>query len=93
MKKLNTITSIKNLANKNQIAITFSNGDRVFNSYSTNIAYYDSKKNIMYLDEIYYDYSKTTMKHLNMFLCESSIADVRKKIKSKEYILTNLNNN
>jgi hypothetical protein len=43
-----------------------------------------------YLDEYYWDYSRTTGKYRNDFLNEN-IADTRKKIESGEYLLTNLN--
>ena len=42
------------------------------------------------LDARFWRYSKTTGKHRNEFLGES-ITETRAKIKSKEYILTDLN--
>ena len=42
------------------------------------------------LDETYWNYSRTTSKYLSMFLGEP-ISDVKKKIKSGVYLLTNLN--
>jgi len=42
------------------------------------------------LDELYWDYSKTTGKYRNLFLGESK-AETQKKIDSGKYILTNLN--
>ena len=42
------------------------------------------------LDARFWKYSKTTGKHRNEFLGEG-IAETRAKIKSKEYILTDLN--
>lgn len=42
------------------------------------------------LDARFWKYSKTTGKHRNEFLGEG-IAETRTKIKSKEYILTDLN--
>jgi hypothetical protein len=42
------------------------------------------------LDETYWDYSKTTGKYRNLFLGETK-SETEKKIKSGEYILTNLN--
>jgi len=44
----------------------------------------------VYLDERYYQYSVTTARHFNKFLGHG-ISDTRAKIKSGEYILTNLN--
>jgi len=45
-----------------------------------------------YLDYFYYDYSKTTMKHLCIALNEQSIKDIRKKIDNGDYILADFNN-
>ena len=42
------------------------------------------------LDKNYWDYSKTTGKYRNIFLGETK-KETEKKIKSGEYILTNLN--
>ncbi|KKM03661.1 hypothetical protein LCGC14_1772170 [marine sediment metagenome] len=44
----------------------------------------------IYLDETYWDYSKTTGKYRNIFLGENK-AETQKKIDSGEYILTDLN--
>lgn len=60
-------------------------------SYDTVISLkpYDNSKKIE-LDERYWNYSATTGKHRNNFLCETR-EETEKKIKSGEYILTNLN--
>ena len=42
------------------------------------------------LDERYWDYSKTTGKYRNLFLGENK-KETERKIKSGEYVLTNLN--
>ena len=44
----------------------------------------------IYLDDYFWDYSRTTGKYRNEFLGEC-IAETRAKIKSGEYILTDLN--
>jgi hypothetical protein len=44
----------------------------------------------IYLDQKYWNYSNTTGKYRNIFLGET-IKDTRAKIKSGEYILTDLN--
>lgn len=50
-----------------------------------------SKKNgKVYLDKLYWDYSKTTRKYRNIFLSETK-KETEKKIKSGEYKLINLN--
>ena len=43
-----------------------------------------------YLDQKYWNYSNTTGKYRNIFLGEN-ITETKKKIKSGEYILTDLN--
>ena len=71
----------------NQFIIT-DNGDEYFQSYRSIIA--KRSKGKIYLDDYYWDYSRTTGKYRNEFLGEG-IAETRKKIASGEYILTNLN--
>lgn len=63
-----------------------------FQSYRSVIARVtrDMGKVSVELDEFYWDYSATTGKYRNKFLCEK-MADTRKKIKSGEYKLINLN--
>ena len=79
---------------KNQYLIKTKEGE-IFQSYSSIIAYSPYKNQYSnphtYLDEKYWNYSKTTLKYLRNFLGVDSIDDIRKRIKSKEYILTNLN--
>ena len=60
-----------------------------FQSYRSLIARktYDGK---VFLDDVFWDYSRTTGKYRNQFLREG-IAETREKIKSGEYILTDLN--
>lgn len=63
-----------------------------FQSYETIIAtktVWEDKTRIE-LDKDAWDYSKTTGKYRNIFLGETK-AETEKKIKSGEYILTNLN--
>jgi hypothetical protein len=59
-----------------------------FQSYNTIIAYRSHGKR--YLDKESWDYSRTTGKYRNIFLNETK-KETEKKIKSGEYILTNLN--
>lgn len=44
----------------------------------------------VHLDSVYWNYSRTTSKYRSQFLGEST-KDTEKKIKSGQYILTNLN--
>ena len=59
-----------------------------FRSYDTYIAKKENGR--IFLDTAYWDYSTTTGKYRNKFLGEG-IADTRKKIKSGEYKLVDLN--
>lgn len=71
---------------KNQLLIRFDRGS-VFQSYYTIIAAKIAGK--VYLDYDW-DYSKTTGKYRKIYLRESK-AETLKKIKSGEYIVTDLN--
>ena len=62
----------------------------LFQSYNSIIAKIDRRTNKITLDKYYWDYSRTTGKYRNQFLGEG-IAETRKKIKSGEYKLKNLN--
>jgi len=58
----------------------------MFQSYRSVIAM--KHKGIVYLDAVYYNYSRTTSKYLYQFLGESNI---QAKIHSGEYLLRDLN--
>lgn len=60
-----------------------------FQSYSSIIVKIDNKGQI-FLDEYYWNYSKTTSKYRNIFLGETT-KETQAKIDSGIYILTNLN--
>ena len=72
---------------KNQFQI-FTDKGTAFQSYSSIIAAKVDGK--VYLDENKWDYSTTTGKYRNQFLRETK-KETEKKIKSGEYILTDLN--
>tara|TARA_R100001509_G_scaffold150858_1_gene110032 strand:- start:440 stop:709 length:270 start_codon:yes stop_codon:yes gene_type:complete len=61
----------------------------IFQSYNSVIAKMMSSGQV-YLDENYWDYSKTTGKYRNIFLAENK-KETQAKIDSGEYILTDLN--
>jgi len=63
---------------------------RFFQSYSSVIAFIPANGSSITLDRDKWDYSTTTGKYRNQFLGEG-IAETRKKIKSGEYILADLN--
>ena len=83
----------------NQFVITDNHemGNKIeyFQSYNSMIAkkiYNDTGGYVVetFLDKKYWNYSNTTGKYRNIFLGET-IKDTKKKIKSGEYILTDLN--
>ena len=85
--KVENMTSPQGNTVANQFVIT-DNGEEYFQSYRSIIAKKSQGK--IYLDKYYWDYSRTTGKYRNLFLNET-IAETRAKIKSGEYILTDLN--
>lgn len=74
----------------NQFIIFDDEGNKFFQSYNSIIVKLDRKNNKIYLDEYYWDYSKTTGKYRNQFLGEIK-KETEEKIKNGKYILTNLN--
>ena len=89
--KTENMTSTNGNKVANQFIITDDNGNVFFQSYSSVIAKIDGYyKNTIYLDKKYWNYSNTTGKYRNIFLNET-IKDTRKKIKSGQYKLTDLN--
>ena len=90
--KVENIESNKGNKIANQFIITDDNGNQFFQSYNSMIV---KKYNSYYLkpvelDKKYWNYSNTTGKYRNIFLGET-ITETKKKIKSGEYILTDLN--
>ena len=93
MKVSNMLSSKVNKV-ANQFIIENDN-ETIFQSYNSIIAkIVDGKDSLysdkVYLDEYYYNYSRTTSKYLNMFLNQTS-KEIQKNIKDGNYILTNLN--
>lgn len=86
--QVKNMTSNKGNFIPNQFIIDDDNGDRFFQSYDSIIVKISNGK--IYLDERTWDYSKTTGKYRNLFLWETK-KETEAKIKSGEYILTNLN--
>ena len=89
MAKVENITSNNGNKIANQFIFTDTIGNRYFQSYNSVIAKINPLDQI-YLDQKYWNYSNTTGKYRNIFLNET-IKDTRKKIKSGEYKLTDLN--
>jgi len=99
--KVQNITSNNGNKIANQFIITDDIGNEYYQSYNSTIVYKDYNYNEgndlqndkslkIYLDQKYWNYSNTTGKYRNIFLNET-IKDTRAKIKSGEYILTDLN--
>jgi len=64
----------------------------LFQSYDSVIiktTFEDGKRKV-FLDETYWDYSRTTSRYRNLFLGETT-KEIKEKIKSGEYELINLN--
>ena len=82
-------------SNGNKVAnqfILFDSEFTAFQSYGSVIVktgFVDGKRQV-WLDETYWDYSKTTGKYRNQFLGETK-KETEKKIKSGVYILADLN--
>ena len=85
--KVENMTNGRGNIVKNQFIIT-DNGAMFFQSYNSIIAKIKSGKTT--LDRKTWDYSVTTSRFRNIFLGETT-EDTRKKIKSGEYKLQNLN--
>ena len=86
--KVENLTS----SNGNKIANQFRierRGEIFFQSYESIIVKID-KKGRVFLDKVYWDFSNTTRKYRNIFLRENS-SEIKEKIKSGIYKLTNLN--
>ena len=89
--KIQNMTS----SNGNKIAnqfIIYDPNFTVFQSYDSVIVKttFEGGKRITYLDEYYWNYSKTTSKYRNLFLGETT-KETQQKIDSGVYKLTNLN--
>jgi hypothetical protein len=90
--KVENITSNNGNKIANQFVITDDKQNEYFQSYNSMIVKkdYESDQVKIYLDQKYWNYSNTTGKYRNIFLGET-ITETKKKIKSGEYILTDLN--
>ena len=90
--KVENITSNNGNKIANQFIITDNEDNKYFQSYKSIIVKkgYENNKYGVYLDKKYWNYSNTTGKYRNIFLGET-ITETKKKIKSGEYILTDLN--
>lgn len=85
--KVRNIESYKGNATPNQFIIE-DRGVTYFQSYNSIIVKID--KGEVFLDEKYWNYSKTTGKYRNIFLGEDK-KEIERKIKEGTYTLINLN--
>ena len=88
--KVQNMTSTNGNKVANQFIIYGNNSDVYFQSYKSIIVKMNDDE--VQLDKKYWNYSNTTGKYRNIFLNET-IKDTRKKIKSGEYKLVDLNIN
>ena len=88
--KVESMTSPQGNKVANQFIIIDDDNNEYFQSYDSIIAKRDGDSYQIYLDEYYWDYSRTTGKYRNEFLNEG-IVETRAKIESGEYKLSNLN--
>ena len=90
--KTENMTSTSGNKVANQFIITDDKTNEYFQSYRSMIVKkdYEGETVQVFLDQKYWNYSNTTGKYRNIFLNET-IKDTRKKIKSGEYKLTDLN--
>jgi hypothetical protein len=86
---------VENLHNKNQFVIS-GYGFTCFQSYETLIAIYDEDNSTLYLNATMWDYSKTTSKHLKIFINEytnlliNDTKELRKLIKKHKVLTFNI---
>jgi len=85
--KVQNMTSSKGNTVPNQFNICEGN-TRFFQSYDKTIVKIENGN--IYLDEKYWNYSKTTSKYRNQFLGLTT-KETEQKVKNGEFILTNLN--
>ena len=88
--KTENMTSTNGNKVANQFIINDDNGNTFFQSYRSVIVKLNGDE--VELDQKYWNYSNTTGKYRNIFLNEN-ITETRKKIKSGEYKLVDLNIN
>lgn len=95
MIKVKNITNANGNKVANQFEIVDTDNSTFFQSYNSIIAQVRAEDSAVYLDEYYWDYSRTTMKHLYNFLSQWGY-DLNKKkvlelIEDGVFTLTNLN--
>ena len=80
---------VEQLVNNNQFKVFLSNGV-AFQSYDSLIAFKNDEGKVFLSDK--WSYSKTTLKHLKLFLrIDLSKKEIEKKIKNGDYIIVSEN--
>ena len=86
-------TKVSQLENKNQFIIQYVTDDGhtilCFQSYTTLIAIYDYKTKEIAINWVMWDYSKTTSKHLKIFINRYTPYNYENKHQFEKEILTN----
>ena len=80
---------VEQLQNKNHFVIYYRDNEKtltVFQSYKTIIAILEGDK--LYINWLYWDYSKTTLKHLKIFINEYTSFDYESKTQFAKLIKT-----
>jgi hypothetical protein len=88
--KVTNMHSSKGLPAPNQFHVKLDDGSEYFQSYSSVVARKDRNGNIT-LDELYWDFSKTTSRYLHTFLGVYSKKEILQKITEGKYKIANLN--
>ena len=87
--------AVEQLANKNQFVITYENEQKqkliCFQSYKTLIVIYNQSTKELYINYHYWDYSKTTMKHLKIFINTYTIYGYDNKKQFADFIASTSN--
>tara|TARA_R110002074_G_scaffold239154_1_gene411008 strand:- start:253 stop:534 length:282 start_codon:yes stop_codon:yes gene_type:complete len=92
--KVKNMTSTNGNTVSNQFIISgshYGQSGQFFQSYDSVIAFKPYDGSSITLDRNYWDYSVTTGKYRNKFLCETK-KETQAKIDSGQYILADLNN-
>lgn len=85
MIKVRNITNVNGNTVANQFEIVDVDNATFFQSYNTIIAEVKDSDGQVYLDELYWDYSRTTMRHLYNFLRQFGYDGLNSKI-VRQYI-------
>ena len=83
---------VEQLYNKNQFVIFYSDGLTAFQSYNTIICIFDNCSGKLYINWHYWDYSKTTSKHLKIFINEYTCYNYESKNQFLKFLMSDNEN-